>query len=369
MRDAKGAQIYEGTNQIHRPDRRPAADRGGAAGRLTGGYTARKQHRLSQRRVPLEKSRGYHHELLFRPVSVEIGLCEYPGLYSSIRPGLGTALPPDVDACRGERRPARASWNRGDRLRAADHSRRVPRELTGRPGAPHREAQPGQGGAALEAAARPAPDGRPGAGEARPRWRSITYTRDVGLGHAGRDGPQAPRHQRWRPGLHHVAHPSRMAHRGHRRHVTWGPSPARSTPRRSRARRRTSSTTSEATAIFVENPQQSAKIEKVRAECPTARADHPHRGARRAAARAVSFDDIFDLVGRGARRDPRVGGALARLRPREGRHHRPHLRHDRQPEGRGADPRQHRSTTSRRPSRPSTSTRATSSSRSCRYRT
>ena len=56
---------------------------------------------------------------------------------------------------------------------------------------------------------------------------------------------------------------------------------------------------------------------------------------------AVSFDDIFDL----SEAEP---GELREweehwrdLPPRQGRHHRPHLRHDRRPEGRGADPRQH----------------------------
>ena len=94
--------------------------------------------------------------------------------------------------------------------------------------------------------------------------------------------------------------------------------------------------------IFVENLQQYHKIEKVRADCPTLEHVDRHRRARASLPpMAVSFDDIFDL----SEAEP---GEL-----REWEEHWRTFRRDKvativhtsgttgEPEGRGADPRQH----------------------------
>ena len=93
--------------------------------------------------------------------------------------------------------------------------------------------------------------------------------------------------------------------------------------------------------IFVENLQQYNKIEKVRADCPTL--EHVVVIEDRGQAPANGRQLRRHLRSRRlrARRAPRVGGELAQFRPRQGGDHRAYLRHHRQPQGRGADPREH----------------------------
>ena len=154
----------------------------------------------------------------------------------------------------------------------------------------------------------------------------------MGLKHLGiKDGDS---------GRDHVAHPPRLADGGHRRPVARRrhlpdlppsePGQAAFVINNVKAR-----------LLFVENLQQYNKIEKVRADCPTLEHVVVIDDRRQAAAHGGQLRRHLRPGGGRARRDPPLGEHWRTFRPRQGGDHRPHLGNDREPEGRGADPRQH----------------------------
>ena len=160
------------------------------------------------------------------------------------------------------------------------------------------------------------------------------------MGDRGGDGPQAPGHPRRRLGGDHVAHAPRVADRGHRRHVAGrGHLPdlslIRGRPGRLRDQQREGQADLRGEPAAVQQDREGPR------RLPDARARDRHRRPRAPAAHGGELRRHLRPVGSRAGGAAGVGGALADLPPRQGRHHRPHLRHDRRSEGRGADPRQH----------------------------
>ena len=94
-----------------------------------------------------------------------------------------------------------------------------------------------------------------------------------------------------------------------------------------------------AVAVFVENAQQAAKVESIRANCPNLRHVITFDTSGKFPAGTLTLDELGSRrVRRGAA--SRLGGALAGDRPRAPGHGHPYLGDDRQPQGGDDSPRQ-----------------------------